>query len=575
MTVQQWIMVAIFAATVVGLIKYQKQAERVFIGATLCCLAFSLVSVEEVLSNATNSGLVSLILLIICSFALERTGFLRLLSQNLFKGSKTTALLRTLFSSALASAFTNNTAVVAALISPIKNNPLINPGKLLLPMSYAAILGGTLTLVGTSTNLIVNSLMIKQGQPGLGFFDFTLVGAAALVCCMLVILLNLRVLPDQKVQTKAVLSYFVEAEVELNSNLIGRSIQDNGLRNLESLFLVEVIRGDQLISPVSPEHIIRAADKLIFSGDVAKIKVLQQFSGLKLFAEQDSLLQRNLTEVLVKPDSAIVGKTLKNSGFRARFDAAVVGIRREGSELSGKLGDITLLAGDFLVLAVGSDFVERQNLTKNFYIISGVKPDDMLVGWRDKATFIGFVGSIAASIVFSISLVKCLIFYTAFLVASRCLTVNEIKRRFPIEIWLLVVSALTLANALENTGVAMIIADNIHMLLAGKGVMWAFVVIFLVTLLVTELITNNAAAVLVFPIAYNVAIGLNVSPMPFIMAVAFAASGSFISPYGYQTNVMVHNAGNYNLSHFVRFGLPVSVVYSLTCLYMIPRVFPF
>ncbi len=575
MTVQQWLMVAIFGVTVAGLIKYQKQAERVFIGATLCCLAFSLVSVEEVLSNATNSGLVSLVLLIVCSFALERTGFLRLLSQNLFSGSKTTALLRTLFSSALASAFTNNTAVVAALISPIKNNTLINPGKLLLPMSYAAILGGTLTLVGTSTNLIVNSLMIKQGQLGLGFFDFTIVGATALVCCMVVILLNLRVLPDQKLPTKAILSYFVEAEVEQNSDLIGKSIQDNGLRNLEALFLVEVIRGDELISPVTPDHIIRGGDKLIFSGDVSKILVLQQFSGLKLFAEQDSLLQRNLTEVLLKPDSAIVGKTLKSSGFRARFDAAVVGIRREGSELSGKLGDITLLAGDFLVLAVGSDFVERQNLTKNFYIISGVKPDDMLVGWRDKATLLGFVGSIAASIIFSIPLAKCLIFYTAFLVASNCLTVNEIKRRFPIEIWLLVVSALTLANALENTGVAMIIAENIHLLLADQSVMWAFVVIFLVTLLVTELITNNAAAVLVFPIAYNVAIGLDVSPLPFIMAVAFAASGSFISPYGYQTNVMVHNAGNYNLMHFVRFGLPVSVVYSLTCLYMIPRVFPF
>ncbi|NQZ08834.1 MAG: SLC13 family permease [Algicola sp.] len=575
MAIEQWLMVAIFAATVAGLIKNQKQPERVFIGATLCCLALSLVSVEEVLFNATNSGLVSLVLLIICSFALERTGFLRLLSQNLFRGSKTTALLRTLFSSALASAFTNNTAVVAALISPIKNNTLINPGKLLLPMSYAAILGGTLTLVGTSTNLIVNSLMIKQGQPGLGFFDFTAVGAVVLVCCMGVILLNLRVLPDQKVQTKAVLSYFVEAEVELNSDLIGKSIQDNGLRNLEALFLVEVIRGDQLITPVTPEHIIRGGDKLIFSGDVSKILVLQQFSGLRLFAEQDSLLQRNLTEVLLKPDSTIVGKTLKSSGFRARFDAAVVGIRREGGELSGKLGDITLLAGDFLVLAVGSDFVERQNLTKNFYIISGVKPDDMLLGWRDKATLFGFVGAIAASVVFSIPLVKCLIFYTAFLVASGCLTVNEIKRRFPIEIWLLVVSALTLANALENTGVAMIIANNIHLLLAGQGVMWAFVVIFLVTLLVTELITNNAAAVLVFPIAYNVAIGLDVSPMPFIMAVAFAASGSFISPYGYQTNVMVFNAGNYNLMHFVRFGLPVSVVYSVTCLYMIPLVFPF
>jgi hypothetical protein len=148
MTAQQWLMVVIFAATVVGLIKYQQQPDRVFIGTTLCCLAFSLVSVDDVLANATNAGLVSLVLLIICSFTLERTSFLRLLSQNLFSGSKTSAYLRTLFSTALASALTNNTAVVAALIVPVKNNTLFNPGKLLLPISYAAIHASGMLLRG-------------------------------------------------------------------------------------------------------------------------------------------------------------------------------------------------------------------------------------------------------------------------------------------------------------------------------------------------------------------------------------------------------------------------------------------
>ena len=302
---------------------------------------------------------------------------------------------------------------------------------------------------------------------------------------------------------------------------------------------------------------------------------MQQFDGLALFADQDGLVKDNLTEVLIKPDSAVIGKSLKTAGFRARFDAAVVAIRREGGQLSGKLGDITIQAGDFLVLAVGSDFRSRTNLSKNFYIISGHQPDNMLHGWRDWITVAGFLATIAISVVFSVSLLSCLIFYIATLVASKCLTVNEVKRRFPLEIWMIVLGALTLAKSLENSGVASIIASNIEMVLHGESIYIAFIAIYLMTLISTELVTNNAAAALVFPIAYNIALGLGVDPLPFVMAVAFGASGSFISPYGYQTNVMVYNAGNYRLIEFIKFGIPVSLLYSAVVLVMIPIVFPF
>lgn len=571
----QWTMVVIFIATIAGLIRFQKIPQRVFIAASLVCLGLSFVSVQELLQNATNEGLVTLVLLVICSFALERTSFLRRFAYQLIRSNPARSYINTLLATAVASAFMNNTAVVAALMSPVKNNRIVNPSKLLLPLSYAAILGGTMTLVGTSTNLIVNSMLIKEGSAPLGFFDFTLVGATAFACCIVVIFLNLRALPRQAMAKTESTEYFVEAEVEAGSSLIGKSIEVNGLRNLDSLFLIEVIRQNQLISPVAPGFIIQANDRLIFTGDISKLLVLQQFSGLKLFVELDELVERNLTEVLVKPESAIVGKSLKSSGFRARFDAGVVAIRREGSRLSGKLGEVVIEAGDFLVLTAGKDFVDRSNLSKNFFILSGLKPDDMLLGWRDRTTVYGFIICIAITVATNVPLVTCLIFYCSYLVASNCLSINEIKRRFPIEIWLLVLGALTLANAIENTGLALVIANNIELLLDGQSVMLAFVMIFLVTLLVTELITNNAAAVLVFPIAYNIAIGLGVSPMPFIMAVAFAASGSFISPYGYQTNVMVYNAGNYKLKDFVKFGLPVSVVYSVVMIVMIPRVFPF
>ena len=575
MTIIQWLMIVIFVLTFIGLIKYQRVPERIFAGTTLLCLAVSFVSSEEIISNATNSGLVTLVLLVLCSFAFERTSVLRHISTAMLQGSAFKSTIRTLLSTAIASGLMNNTAVVATLIGTIKKNKIINPGKLLLPLSFAAILGGTLTLVGTSTNLIVNSMLIEQGEASLAFFDFTLIGFVALLTCLAVILLRMKTLPDMQVDKMLTQEYLLEAEVSTESKLVGKTIEENGLRNLDSLFLVEVVRKGRLISPVSPDDVVQTHDKLIFTGDITKVLTLQQFDGLTLFAEQDGLLRDNLTEVLIKPDSAVIGKNLKSAGFRARFDAAVVAIRREGSALSGKLGEIVIQSGDFLVLAVGNDFSSRTNLSKNFYILSGHKPDNMLSGWRNYVTVFGFIITIATSVLTSMPLLKCLMFYIALLIFSGCLTMNEIKRRFPLEIWVIVLGALTLATALENSGVAHILAEEIKDLLSGKSVYIAFIAIYLATLILTELITNSAAAALIFPIAYNIAIGLGIDPIPFVMAVAFAASGSFISPYGYQTNVMVYNAGNYRMSDFVKFGVPVSITYSVVMILMIPIVFPF
>jgi len=335
------------------------------------------------------------------------------------------------------------------------------------------------------------------------------------------------------------------------------------------------VREGRLISPVCPDEIIQGRDKLIFTGDISKVLTFQQFDRFSLFAEKDGLLRDNLTEVLIKPDSAVIGKNLKKAGFRARFDAAVVAIRREGTQLSGKLGDIKIKSGDFLVLAVGNDFSSRTNLSKNFFILSGHKPENMLSGWRDSLTVFGFLATIATSVIFEIALLKCLMFYIAVLILSGCLMVNEVKRRFPLEIWMVVLGALTLAKAFENSGLAELLAQQIESLLQGQSVYLTLIAIFVITLLMTEIVTNSAAAALVFPIAYSIALGLGVSPLPFVMAVAFGASGSFISPYGYQTNMMVFNAGNYRLMDFVKFGLPVSIAYSIIVLSMIPTVFPF
>ncbi len=486
MSVMQWLMILVFLATFIGLLKYQHIPERIFAGATLVCLAASFVTSADILNNAVNSGLVTLLLLVLCSFAFERTSVLRRLSALMINGSRFKSTIKTLLGAAIASAVMNNTAVVATLIGTIKKNTLINPGKLLLPLSYAAILGGTLTLVGTSTNLIVNSMWIEQGQQSLAFFDFTLIGASALVVCLFIIIIQVKNLPDMKISALQTDEYLLEAEVSNSSKLIGKTIEENGLRNLDSLFLVEVVRNGRLISPVAPDEMLQAKDKLIFTGDISKVLILQQFDGLSLYAEQDGLLRENLSEVLIKPDSAVIGKSLKTAGFRARFDAAVVAIRREGDTLSGKLGDIIIQPGDFLVLAVGPDFCSRTNLTKNFFILSGHQPDNMLSGWRDQMTVFGFILTVTVSVFTGLTLLKCLIFYIALLITTGCLTVNEIKRRFPLEIWMIVLGALTLAKAMDNSGIATLFATSFESVLQGQSTYFALIAIFIITLLITE-----------------------------------------------------------------------------------------
>lgn len=557
------------------LVRFQARSVAIFGGAMLVTLLAGWIDQRELLSNASNSGLATLVMLVIVSFALEKTRLLRAVSRRLFSESEAHSVLKTISFTALASSVLNNTAVVAAMLNSVRNNRYVPASKLLIPLSYAALMGGTLTLIGTSTNLIVNSMLTDTGHPGFNFFDFTLVGAGVTLAGLTTVFIVSRFLPRQTNVTEQKTEYFVEAELDENSPLVGKSVEEAGLRHLEDLFLAEIIRDGQVIRPVARYDVLHADDKLLFSGDVSKVQVLKQFAGLDLFADKNGMGTEQLTEVVVREDAVLVGKTLKSTQFRARFDAAVVAIRRDGERVTGKLGDVRLRAGDFLLLASGPDFASRTNLSKNFYLLSGVEPENMLSGWREKLTLYGFLTMIAVTVVAGTSLFIGVLCLLALLVATRCLRINEIKRRFPVEIWVIVASALCLASAMQNTGLSGSIADYAHRVLAGEGVWLSFVGVFLLTYLLTEIITNNAAAALMFPVAYSLAVGLGVDPFPMVMGVAFAASASFVSPYGYQTNLMVFNASSYRLKHFVLSGIPVACVYCSVAITLIPWVFPF
>lgn len=560
---------------VASLVKYQARAASVFGAAMLTTVAAGWVSSEALLRNAANPGLATLVMLVLISFALEKTSLLRRLSARLFSPSVTVTTWRVMGVSAFASSVLNNTAVVAALLNSVRNNKHVAATKLLIPLSYAAILGGTLTLIGTSTNLIVNSMFIESGQTGFRFFDFTLVGLGVLVGGSLVLLLMTRFLPEHQREQTQCNHYLVEAILTSDSPLVGRSVEEAGLRQLDALFMIEIVRRNHVLRPVARYDVLEAGDKLIFSGDVKKVHTLKQFKGLELFADKSGLSTHELTEVIVRSDSVLVGKTLKSTGFRARFDAAVVGLRRDGADVSGKLGEVRIQGGDFLLLATGPDFADRPNLSKNFYVLSGVKPENMLSGWREKLTLWGFLAMIAFTVSTGTSLFLGSLFLLAGLLFAGCLTVNEIKRRFPIEIWVVVTSALCIATAMSTTGLSAAISSFAETSLSGHAPIVTFIGVFLLTYLLTELVTNNAAAALMFPIAYSLALGMGIDPFPMVLGVAFAASASFLTPYGYQTNLMVFNASTYRLKHFLITGLPVALTYVVLCVLLIPLVYPF
>jgi len=571
----QLLIAGLFFVLVISLVLTSWPAVWVFAIAMLSAYFLDLVGTSELLSKATNSGLITLILLLLVSIGLEKLSWLTRLSGKLITPNYSASLLRMGFFAALFSAFVNNTAVVATLAHTVRSNRHHPASKLLIPLSYAAILGGTITLIGTSTNLIVSSFLEDATGRGLAFGDFFWVGLAVTVIGLLVILASSGLLPAGNDQQIDINEYLIEVEVDESSDLVGKTILDNGLRELEDLFLVEIVRGNRLISPVAPQEIIRAGDKLIFSGDIKQVNALEAFDGLRLFAVEEGLLRANMMEVIVMPAATIEGKTVKDSGFRSLFDAAVVGMRRGGKRLSGKLGNITIQAGDNMMLAVGPDFNERKNLDKNFLVINDSVGEIKTTRFQDYFITGVLMLVIALASMELVPLIKGVTFLLICMLALGVVKGSELRRRFPFELWIIIASALTLSQALTNSGLVAVLANSLHDNLAQLGPYAALIGIYFGTLLLTETMTNNAAAALSFPIAYGLAESYGISPMPFIMTVAFGASASFLTPYGYNTNLMVQNLGGYELRDYFRAGLPLSIIYSGTVIFLVPRLFPF
>ncbi len=561
------------AVLLVLLIQNKIRASFLFFGLLLIYYFLDFITLEKMLKGFVNPSLITLLLLLIVSIVFEKTTFIRTISNKLFSKSYSKSLFKMSLVTSFFSAFLNNTAVVASMISVVKQNRYHSASKLLLPLSYAAIFGGTITLIGTSTNLLVNSFMIENNLEPLKLFDFIYVGIPIAIIGAFTLLLISRFLPDIK-QTNKIENYFLEAKVQTGSKLIGKTVSQNNLRNLEYLFLSEIVRNGKIISPVTPNEIIQENDALLFSGDIKQINILKQFDGLK-FEHSKHHIKDKLLEVIISNESNLVNKNIKESNFRSKFNASVIAIKRGNENLSGKISEIPLQVGDNLILSIGKDFHKRDNIKKNFYLTTPIGIDDKLSSKQSFFVLTGFLGVLIASFFSIIPLVKGLFLLLVIFTLFRFLKVEEIKRRFPYELLLIIGSALGIAAVMIQSGLAQNLAQMLNNLFGDFGVYGAFIAVYLLTFLLTEIITNNAAAALSFPIAYSTAIAFDSSILPFVMAVAYGASASFLMPFGYQTNLMVYSVGGYDMKTFLKSGIIVSIVYSILVITLIPLIFPF
>lgn len=575
MTWQQAVVFAALAVLVVELVRGRRAPAVLFAAVAFVFVMLDLVGLERGLAQFTNTGLVTVVVLLLLSVVLDKAHLLETLAERLVRGGYRGALFKLVLATAAYSALLNNTAVVASLIGPLRTLRTHPASRLLMPMCFAASLGGTLTLVGTSTNLLVNSLTIGRNLPALQIFDLFPVGILIVAACgATMVLLYPRLLPAQAAPREAPSEYFVEATLRPDSPLLGRTVEQAGLRKLAHLYLAEIVRDGHVIAPVQPDRMLRPGDLLVFTGDLTRLDVLTRFEGLETHGQHYRLPLDNLVEVVVAANSMLARRTIKEVDFRAQFDAAVIAVRRGSERLRGPIANLPIEVGDTLVLAVGSDFEKRNNLQRNFVVVSRREVQKFTDPRKGLVATAGFVATIALAALGVVDFLKALLVLLALFLASGLAKAADLRRNMPYEIILIVASSLVISEVMVATGAATLLAGGLLAGVEAFGPYGALAMILVMTWLLTELMSNNAAAALAFPVALGVAQTTGLDPRPFVMAVLYGASCSFLTPYGYQTNLMIMSPGRYTLRDYLRAGLPVALVFQAVALVAIPVFFP-
>jgi di/tricarboxylate transporter len=572
-----WITAGTLLAVLVALATNRFPPSAIVLGATTGLLVVGVIDADEAFAGFSNPAPITVAALYVLARAARKTGLLAPVTARLL-GDHTgaSALVRLTIPVAGASAFLNNTPLVAMLMGDVvgwAKRKRTSASRFLLPLSYAAILGGTVTVLGTSTNLVVSGLLEQRGLGGFSLFEVTRVGLPAAVAGLVVIVIGApRLLPErlsaqEQVETQA-REFVVAMEVVAGGSIDGQSVAGAGLRDLDGVYLVEIERGAEVITPPNPDVVLRGDDVLTFAGRIDEILDLQRRRGLRS-TEQEHVLAvdrpgHTFFEAVIGRSSLLAGQTLKQARFRSRYQGAVVAIHRDGQRVDAKLGEVVLRPTDTLLVLARPGFAQRWRANTDFLTVAHIGGEAPTS--TRKAPI---VGAAAAAIVLLAAfdvmpILHGALLAAAALIATRVLSFSEARDAIDLDVILLIGAAFGLGAAIEVTGLAEEVAEGFTDALGGFGTVGLVLGIVLATSLLTELVTNNAAAVVVLPIALSIAGPAGLDPRAIAVAVAVTASASFLTPIGYQTNTMVYGPGGYRFTDYLRLGIPLNLVVMAT-----------
>jgi di/tricarboxylate transporter len=553
-------------------------------------LVTGIITADEGLVGFANSATVTVGAMFVLSAGLFKTGVVNLLGGwvvRLFRFRVVVALIATMILIGFLSAFMNNTPVVAIFIPimvGVARETNRSVSKLLMPLSFAAMFGGVCTLIGTSTNLLVNTIAVRHGQEPFGMFEFAPLGLIFFaVGTAYMLLVGIRLIPDHRaediVEEYGMGDYLTEIILQPNARSVGKTLDTCPLVTEVGVEILEVLRDDRRLRLPPSRTVLRAGDVLRVVANVEKIKELQERQGILLKASrkwQDEEVGGDdvvLVEAVIAPNSALIGKTLKQARFRDVYGATALAIRHRGTLMREHVGTTRLGAGDSLLIEALTIDIERLKDSGAFVFVSEVG----LPRFRKRKILPAvaiLVGVIATASLGIIPITASALIGTVLLVLTRCITLEEAYAAVDWKVIFLLAGALTLGFAMEKTGAAGALAMPLNYL-GPLGPLALVAALYLLTSLLTETMSNNATAVLLAPIAIAAAEGLGYSPRPFLMAIAFAASASFMTPVGYQTNTMIYGVGRYRFADFLRVGTPLNIIFWIVAVIFIPRFWPF
>lgn len=584
-----WQMVLVAAALVgmLGLLATGRfGTDIVMMGVLALFLVTRIVTPEQAFAGFSNTGLLTVAFLYIVATGLQETGAMGLLTHRFLgrPGSTLEAQARIALPVAGMSAVLNNTPIVAMFLPVIRDlsrRTRIPASQLFMPLSFAAILGGCCTLIGTSTNLVVYSLISAHNtsHPGAELENFSLwsltpIGLpVAVVGMVYIFLLGRRLLRDRDADTvhgSDLREYVTAMRAQAGSAVIGKTIEQAGLRRLPGLFLTRIDRETETVLAVSPDEVVREGDVLVFAGALDSVVDLQKIRGLTPVADDAAVEhyrpKMQLMEAVISRASPLVGRTIRGAEIRTRYGAAVVAVHRLGHPLKGRLGDIVLREGDTLLLEAEPGFAKRFRTSASFHLVNALEGSATPRherAWIAIAILIGLIALMSSGtlpIIGNLPEVVVAMVAAGAMILFRCCTGPQARAGIEWPVLLVIGTAFGIGKAMETSGLAAAAAQGVAMVAGNFGPAALLTTIYLVTLGFTVLISNNAAAALMFPVALGVAMSGDLPFMPFALAVAFGASLEFMTPLGYQTNLMVMGPGGYRYADFLRFGGPLTLL---------------